>query len=63
VWLVADTDIVVEIIKKHVGAYFYFRYRKKNSQQRRQTVGEFYNVSYSGKFMSLVFKVSLLCDI
>jgi len=63
VWLVADTNIVVEIIKKHVGTYFYFRYRKKNRKQRRQTVRKFGNVLYSGKLMSHVFKVSLLCDI
>jgi hypothetical protein len=56
-------NIVMEIIKQHVGTYFYFRYRKKNSQQRRQTGGEFYNASYTGKLMSHVFNVSLLCDI
>jgi hypothetical protein len=48
VWFVADTDIVVEIIKKHVGNYFYFRYRKK----RRQTVREFDNDSHSGKVIT-----------
>ena len=63
VWLVADTNIVMEIIKQHVGTYFYFSYRKKNRQQRRQTVRKSDSVSYIGKLMSHVFKVSLLCDI
>jgi len=61
--LVADTNNVVKIIKKHVGTYFYFRYRQKNIQQIRQTGREFYNVLFKGKLMSHVFKVSLLCDI
>ena len=59
VWLVTDTNIVVEIIKKHVGTYFYFRYRKKNKQQKRQPD----KVLFIGKLMSHVFKVSILCDI
>ena len=33
--------------KTNVRAYFYFRYRQKNRQQRRQTVGEFDSVTYS----------------
>ena len=62
-WLVADTNIVMEIIKQHVGTYFYFSYRKKNRQQRRQTGREVDDASHTGKLMSHVFNISLLCDI
>ena len=58
-WLVADTNIVEEILelKQNIRVYFYLRYRRQKKQQKGNTRREYVNTTFSddhansGKFI------------